>query len=102
MRALVQEALSWERGERRGELGVNGIVVVAVLVVVGVVGLIFWALRYQASRLRHRYFRSVHMPRAQAEESLARHLTRLQQRYPDKSETWYLRRILDELRRDRR
>ena len=80
----------------------NGIVVVAVLVALGVIGLIFWAPRYRVNRLRHQYFRGVHMPRAQAEESLARHLTRLQQRYPDKSEAWYLRRILDDLHRDRR
>jgi hypothetical protein len=82
----------------------NGTVVVAVLVVAGIVGLIVWALRATnpVTRLRNQYFRSVHLPRAEAEQSLARHLARLQERHPGKSEAWYLHRILTELRRDRR
>jgi hypothetical protein len=84
-------------------VGVDGIVVIAVVVGVAVVGLVLWGLRgNEASRLRQRYLRSLHMPRAQAEEALARRLARLQERHPGKSEAWYLRHVLTELRRDRR
>jgi cytochrome c-type biogenesis protein CcmH/NrfG len=82
---------------------VNGNVVFVVPVVVVLVGLGLWALRgNEAQRLRQRYFHSVHQPRAQAEQSLARHLARLRERFPGRSEAWYLRHILAELRRDRR
>ncbi len=82
----------------------NGNVFIAVLVVVGLVGLIFWALRFfnPVKRLRNQYFRSVRQTRPEAEQSLARHLARLQERYPGKSEVWYLRRVLADLERDRR
>ncbi len=84
--------------------GVNGTVVIAVLVALGIVGLIVWALRVTnpVDRMRNQYFRRVHLPRAQAEESLARHLARLQERHPGKSEAWYLHQILADLKRDRR
>ncbi len=87
-------------------MGVSSNVVFVLPAVAVLVGLGLWALRgkrgNEASRLRQRYFQSVHQPRAQAEQSLARHMTRLQQRFPDRSETWYLRHVLSELRRDRR
>ena len=87
-----------------GRVNGNGTVVVAVLVVVGIVGLIFWALRVSdpVTRLRNQYFRSVRLSRPEAEQSLARHLARLQERYPGKSEAWYLHRVLADLKRDRR
>ncbi|HEX8433501.1 hypothetical protein [Archangium sp.] len=82
----------------------NGNVVVAVVVVAVLVGLIFWALRFfnPVDRLRNQYLRNVRQPRPEAEQSLARHLARLQERYPGKSEVWYLRRVLADLERDRR
>jgi hypothetical protein len=77
-----------------------------VVLVVGAVlclGVLYWLLSgNEPSRLRDEYFRSVQLPRAQAEESLARHMARLQEKHPGKSETWYLRRILVDLHRDRR
>jgi uncharacterized iron-regulated membrane protein len=85
---------------------VNGLgnVVVAVVVVAVLVGLIVWALRFfnPVNRLRNQYLRGVRQPRPEAEQSLARHLARLQERYPGKSEVWYLRRVLADLERDRR
>ena len=82
----------------------NGTVVIAILVALGIVGLIVWVLRVTnpVDRMRNQYFRHVHLPRAQAEESLARHLARLQERHPGKSEAWYLHQILADLKRDRR
>jgi hypothetical protein len=83
---------------------VNGLVVIAILVGVGIVGLIVWGLPRlnPVPRLRNQYFRSVRQSPTEAEQSLARHLARLQERYPGKSEAWYLRRVLADLRRDRR
>jgi hypothetical protein len=90
-------------GRGRGEPVVNG-TVIAVLVGVGLVGLIVWALRLlnPVNRLRNQYLRRVRQTPAEAEQSLARHLARLQERYPGRSEAWYLRRILADLERDRR
>ena len=84
--------------------GVNGTVVIAVVVALGIVGLIVWILRSTdpVTRMRNQYLRRVHLPRAQAEESLARHMARLQERHPGKSEAWYLHQILADLKRDRR
>jgi cytochrome c-type biogenesis protein CcmH/NrfF len=84
---------------------VNATVVWVVPAVAVLVGLGLWALRgrgNEARRLRERYLRTVHQPRAQAEQSLARHLARLRERFPGQSEVWYLRHVLAELRRDRR
>jgi hypothetical protein len=55
-----------------------------------------------AQRLRRAWFRSTPLPRVQAEELLARHLTALQERFPGRSEVWYLKKILSDLKRDRR
>lgn len=77
-----------------------------VILVVGALlalGVLYWLLSgSEPSRLRDQYFRSVQLPRAQAEESLARHVARLQEKHPGKSEVWYLRRVLADLQRDRR
>ncbi|HEX8821733.1 MAG TPA: hypothetical protein VF794_17545 [Archangium sp.] len=85
-------------------MSVDGNVIIGVLVAAGLVGLIVWGLRFTdpVKRLRNQYLHRVHLPRAQAEESLARHLARLQERHPGKSEAWYLHRILADLDRDRR
>jgi len=82
---------------------VNTDIVILVVGAVLALGVLYWLLAgSEPSRLREQYFRSVHLPRAQAEESLARHLARLQEKHPGKSEAWYLRRILADLYRDRR
>ncbi|MGZ3459952.1 MAG: hypothetical protein ACXU86_15775 [Archangium sp.] len=78
---------------------------IATLVVGAVLalGVLYWLLaKTEASRLRDQYFLSVRLPRAEAEQSLARHLARLQESHPGKSEAWYLRRVLADLYRDRR
>lgn len=56
----------------------------------------------EASRLRDLYFQRVRLPRAEAEKSLERHLTGQRERHPGKSEAWYLRQVLADLKRDRR
>ena len=77
--------------------------ILVILVVAVCVGLYLWSQRVDTpERLRQRYFHSVHQPRAQAEETLARHLVSLYRRYPGRSEVWYLRRVLSDLARDRR
>ncbi|PTL75613.1 hypothetical protein DAT35_54235 [Vitiosangium sp. GDMCC 1.1324] len=66
-------------------------------------GVLYWLLAgNEPSRLRDQYFRSIHLPRSEAEKSLARHLARLQENHPGKSEVWYLRRVVADLHRDRR
>jgi hypothetical protein len=76
---------------------------VGVLVTVGLIVLVLWLLRGSPTgRLREQYLRRVGLPRALAEESLARQLARVRERYPGRSEAWYLRYLLTELRRDRR
>jgi hypothetical protein len=82
---------------------VNWNVVFVVLGALVLLGLILWVVGgNEVSRLRNQYLRSVQLPRAQAEQSLARHLARLQERHPGKTEAWYLRRVLADLERDRR
>jgi len=77
-----------------------------IVLVVGaglILGFFYWFLhRTEPSRLRDQYFLHVHQPRAEAEASLARHMTRLRERHPGKTEAWYLRQVLAELKRDRR
>ena len=77
-----------------------------IILVVGTVlclGVLYWLpSRNEASRLRQQYFLHGHLPRSEAEAALARHLARLEQTHPGKTEAWYLRQVLAELRRDRR
>lgn len=66
-------------------------------------GVLYWMLAgNEASRLRDQYFLHVRLPRAEAEKSLARHLEGQRERHPGKSEAWYLRQVLADLKRDRR
>lgn len=87
-------------------MGVSSNVVFVLPAVAVLVGLGLWVLRgkrgNEARRLRQQYFRTVHQPQAQAEQSLARHMARLQERFPGRAEAWYLQHVLAELRRDRR
>jgi hypothetical protein len=77
-----------------------------ILLVVGAVlglGLLWWNRGgNETERLREQYLRDVRLPRGEAEKSLARHLAGLQQRHPGRSELWCLRRVVTDLRRDRR
>ena len=77
-----------------------------IILVVGTVlclGVLYWLLAgNEASRLKDQYFLNAGLPRAEAERALGRHLARLQQTHPGRSEAWYLRQVLAELRRDRR
>ena len=56
----------------------------------------------EAQRLRRAWFRNTPLPRLQAEESLARHLMAQKERFPGHTEVWYLKKILSDLKRDRR
>lgn len=76
------------------------LIAVGVVVVAAVLGL---ALRgTEVQRLRRAWFRNTPLPRPQAEESLARHLMALKERFPNHSEAWYLKKVLSDLKRDRR
>lgn len=80
--------------------GQAGLIPVAVIVVAVAVWI---ALRNtETQRLRRAWFRNTPLPRAQAEESLARHLMALKERFPNRTEAWYLKKILSDLQRDRR
>lgn len=78
----------------------------AAFIILGLVGLavvIGLVLRgTEAQRLRRAWFRNTPLPRTQAEESLARHVMALKERFPNREEAWYLRKVLSDLRRDRR
>ena len=85
-----------------GEIATGDLIVLVVGALLAL-GVLYWLLaRTEASRLRDQYFISVRLPRAEAEQSLGRHLARLQERHPGKSEAWYLRHVLADLYRDRR
>jgi hypothetical protein len=56
----------------------------------------------RTARLRARYLQALHQPPAQGAATLARALERVRQRFPGRDEAWYLRWLLEELRRDRR
>jgi predicted LPLAT superfamily acyltransferase len=79
-----------------------GLVIIGVVVVAVAVPALFLLRGTEAQRLRKAWFRRNHLPRPYAEESLARHLTSLKERFPGHTEVWYLRRILTDLERDRR
>ncbi len=74
--------------------------VVAAAVLLALLGWAFWG--NPTERLRQQYFRSVHLSRAEAEAALERHLARVRQRFPGRTEAWYLHHILTDLKRDRR
>ncbi|WP_224244446.1 hypothetical protein [Hyalangium gracile] len=80
--------------------GSTALIVVGLVVFVVVLGLVLRGT--EAQRLRRAWFRNTPLPRMQAEESLARHVMALKERFPGRTEAWYLRKILAELQRDRR
>lgn len=81
----------------------TGDIIVLVIGALLALGVLYWLLAgNEVGRLKDQYLRSVHQPRAEAEQSLARHLARIQERHPGRSEAWYLRQVLAELHRDRR
>lgn len=83
------------------EVDVGTVLIVVGLVVLAVIlGLVFRGT--EAQRLRRAWFRNTPLPRPQAEESLARHLMALKERFPGRTEAWYLKKILSDLQRDRR
>ncbi|MBN1205446.1 MAG: hypothetical protein JXB05_11035 [Myxococcaceae bacterium] len=80
--------------------GRSALILVGAVVLVVVVGLVLRGT--EAQRLRRAWFRNTPLPRPQAEESLARHLLALKERFPGRTEAWYLKKILSDLQRDRR
>jgi len=82
---------------------VDGSTAFIILGLIGLAVIIGLALRgTEVQRLRRAWFRNTPLPRTQAEESLARHLMALKERFPNREEAWYLKKILSDLRRDRR
>jgi hypothetical protein len=79
-----------------------GLVIIGVVVVAVAVPALFLLRGTEAQRLRRAWFRSTPLPKPQAEESLARHLMALKERFPNRTEVWYLKKILSDLERDRR
>jgi hypothetical protein len=81
-----------------------GDTLVMILMGLGVLaGGVWIALQFtEPQRLRRAWFRNTPLPRSQAQEALARHLMALKERFPNRSEAWYLRKILSDLQRDRR
>jgi hypothetical protein len=79
-----------------------GLVIIGVVVVAVAVPALFLLRGTEAQRLRRAWFRNTPLPKPQAEESLARHLIALKERFPNRAEVWYLKKILSDLERDRR
>jgi len=79
-----------------------GLVIIGVVVVAVAVAALLLLRGTEAQRLRRAWFRNTPLPRPQAEESLARHLMALKERFPNRTEAWYLKKILSDLQRDRR
>lgn len=79
-----------------------GLVIVGVVVVAVAVVALLLLRGTEAQRLRRAWFRNSPLPRPQAEEALARHLMALRERFPNRTEEWYLKKILSDLKRDRR
>jgi hypothetical protein len=77
-----------------------GLILVGAVVAVVLLGLLLRGTK--AQRLRWAWFRNTPLPRPQAEEALARHLMALKERFPNRTEAWYLKKILSDLQRDRR
>jgi hypothetical protein len=80
--------------------GKTALIVLGLVVLAVVVGLLVRGTETQ--RLRRAWFRDAPVPRLQAEELLMRHMVALQEKFPGRTEAWYLKKILAELRRDRR
>ena len=80
--------------------GRTAFIILGLIGLVAVIGLVLRGT--EAQRLRRAWFRNTPLPRTQAEESLARHLMALKERFPGREEAWYLKKILSDLQRDRR
>jgi hypothetical protein len=51
--------------------------------------------------LRSEYRRLLNMPRDEADANIGRHLESLKDKYPGRSEEWYLEKMIYDLERDR-
>lgn len=84
-----------------------GKVVFLTLVVAGLIAATIWAFRIysgqgEVKRLRDEYARLVGLPPARAYDSLERRIEVLMKDQPGRSMEFYLRSIINELKRDRR
>ena len=52
--------------------------------------------------LRQEVRRKLRLPTEIADETIERHIKRLEERHPNRSEEWYLEKIIYDLERDRR
>lgn len=85
----------------------NGRVIFLALVGLAVIAGVVWAVRVylgvgEVKRLRHEYARLMGLPPAAAYESMERRIETLMRTHPGRSMSFYLRYMIDELRRDRR
>jgi hypothetical protein len=80
---------------------------VALTVAAVVVGLALWPASRarpgaRLASLEARYLRLLQMPKPVARETLRRTLLDMEQRFPGRSTTWHLRKMIADLERDRR
>lgn len=78
----------------------------AIALVAIIAAVIFMRKRYRGGRrkapaLRRELHQILGMPRETADETIERYIMSLQDRYPGRSEEWYLEKIIHDLRRDR-
>ncbi len=57
--------------------------------------------KVKGSALRKEIHRQLRLPPDAADQTIERHIERLRERYPNRSEEWYLEKILYDLERDR-
>ncbi|MFO7952478.1 MAG: hypothetical protein R6U91_06710 [Bacillota bacterium] len=51
--------------------------------------------------LRQEARRQLKLPQKEADQTIDRHVERLKERYPNRSEEWYLEKLIYDLKRDR-
>jgi len=57
--------------------------------------------KVKGGALRKEIHRQLRLPPDAADQTIERHIERLRERYPNRSEEWYLEKILYDLERDR-
>jgi len=75
---------------------------ILILVAVVVVAVLVVRSRSEINLLKKRYRQISFLPPKEAEKSLQRQIERLKSKYPNRSEKWYLEKVIYDLERDRR
>lgn len=80
---------------------------VLLLIIAAAVGVALYLRRKKgggnrSQQLREEYRKQLNLSAEKAEPVIERHLSRLKEKFPDKTEEWYLEKMIYDLKRDRR